>query len=422
MRNTYRIGKKVCYFLISGLTSCILFYGCNKQENDPIITPPTPLPLVKSAASLVFVGNEGRLCCFNAKNGELKWSKSFQSRVEMTPFYANGIVYAAANTNLILGGPIVGLRAVYALDTLGNIKWTRPLDCGAIEVNNGIVYSYGAYIVTALNPIDGSILWSFDYRTAPIPYSARSIGQKPVIYKGVIYANTGDAYIAIDAQTGVYKWKKAGVGNSSHRPRIVNDKAYLIDGDGYVTVLNTNTGNIIWQKRLITFSGTMNIVGDKLIIKAVSFSGSRFLYVYDTTSNPQLQWSKEYFNSSYSNSTQFTPVCDGKYIHVKIDNIGNFVDVVNINTGVSIGQYGVGYDPDLASVSDVTLVNGFSFYSTKSDKAFNDTLIGRVFCREINNNVIVPNSGWRSNIRGNYRYSPCVVTTDGKCYVGAEEY
>jgi|GEM_PF-7002226 len=416
------MNRYFCLPLIIIIIAGTMLQACKKNSSD---TSSTTTTTNVSKASLVFAGNHNLLCCFNATNGQLKWSKAFDARVQITPFYANGWVYAASNGSLILGAPDFAIKKVHALDTLGNLKWSQPILCFYIEVNNGVVYAYSSTTVTAMNATTGTILWSFDYTIVPPVNTARTLGSRPVIYKGNIYANTAYGFIALDAQTGAFKWKIDNVGLHATRPKIIDDKAYLINSIGNVNVINCNTGSIIWSKRLAgDHPITLNVVGNKLVIQdeLLNPSGS-MVSVFDTSGNPIKKWSVNYSSVppvQYSYNT-CSPAFDGKYLHLMKYHLSQFMDVLDMETGVSFGQYGTG-DYSLFSVSDVTLAGGFSFYSTSSSNAYNDTIIGQLYAKQINNNGVVANSGWQSSIRGNYRYTPCVVTADGKSHIGSEEY
>jgi hypothetical protein len=144
-----------------------------------------------------------------------------------------------------------------------------------------------------------------------------------------------------------------------------------------------------------------------------------------------LKWSRtfpENFSFGHYISGASSPIVKNGYLHVLKSWKYDYIEVLDLSNGNSIGEYGsTGHDR--FPTSYVTVVNNYSFFSSTSDRIkfpygppTYDTLLGKIACREITSNGILPNSGWVSTMHGNFRTLPCVVTTTGKCFIGGNEY
>lgn len=75
-----------------------------------------------------------------------------------------------------------------------------------------------------------------------------AIHSTPVIANSTLYFGSTDGnFYAVDAQSGVQKWKFKTGGAVSSSPAIANDKIWFTSRDGYLYSLDASSGNEIWK-------------------------------------------------------------------------------------------------------------------------------------------------------------------------------
>lgn len=205
---------------------------------------------VSSDGKLVYIGSsQKRLYAFHAVTGEVAWDRVFASSLSSHPLY--------------LKEGIVGPEALLILGD----------DTG---------------LVSALEARGGQQRWS---------YRARGPVQTlPVVHGGLIYLTSNEGRIyALDVRTGSWRWQyeretpDAFSIRGQAGPLIVDGKLFIGFPDGYLSCLNSETGEVIWNRQLSGEStrfadvdGTPAMLGDALIVSCYA-SGLFALEVKDGT-------------------------------------------------------------------------------------------------------------------------------------------
>jgi outer membrane protein assembly factor BamB len=158
------------------------------------------------------------LLALDTRDGSIKWTYTTLSSVFASPTVVNGVVYVCTN-----GYNNGELNAIDAAS--GTLKWKFispiPNLTSSPIVSNGVLYMASSGqnigILYAVNIVDGSLKWSYttDY----------GFDSSPVVYNGAVYLADYASVIAVDAATGLLKWKfnaDAGIGGIFASPCIVD--------------------------------------------------------------------------------------------------------------------------------------------------------------------------------------------------------
>jgi len=354
------------------------------------------------SAKLIFIGGANALYCFNAQNGELKWAKALGALIYTSPCYENGKVYSGCTDGKL-----------YCYDTSGNFKWSVTYGTSsyyfAPTVVNGIVYINNDNYVYAYDAVSGVLKWQFDYNTPFNGYILASL----TVYKNTVYAS-GTNMVALDAITGNVKWNFL-TRPIFFKPKVYNNKVYVLD-EGLVNqelrVLDATNGIMLWKKVLGYNPNTaisLNIANGNIYLNK---GGIIAMDTLDGT----IKWTRGGGNVPYAFQGGSSPVVVNGWLHNVQDG---YVVITNVNTGdVPASPYG-NYAGGIHE-SDVTVVNGFSYYGTRD--IFNSNK-GRVHATSISDNGyadLIP--GWASTVQGDFRTTPCVVTASGKMYRAGDIY
>ena len=99
--------------------------------------------------------------------------------------------------------------------------------------------------MTALNANDGSLVWQTPTQSNVIYQNAFSLENSDLVFANdsIYFSNNKNEIFSIDARTGIINWKQKL--NSSLRPTIAENFIFSISNEGYLFVIDVNTGNII---------------------------------------------------------------------------------------------------------------------------------------------------------------------------------
>ena len=142
--------------------------------------------------------------CFLIKNGKEVWN--FQSE--------NSFIKSEKKLSLILKDEIV-----FFINNLGD--------------------------VTALNSIDGTLLWQTPTQSSIIYQNAFSLENSDLVIDNdtIYFSNNKNEFFSIDSRSGIINWKQTI--NSSLIPTVVEDLVLTVSNEGFLFVIEKNTGNIL---------------------------------------------------------------------------------------------------------------------------------------------------------------------------------
>ncbi|GIV50152.1 MAG: hypothetical protein KatS3mg038_0673 [Candidatus Kapaibacterium sp.] len=117
---------------------------------------------------------------------------------------------------------------------------------GLMNVRPGIIYNHKFYKdagrrIICYNPNTGKLIW---YQDFPGDFFFSGF----IIVDGTIYANCEDTYLyAVDAETGLIKWREKSSGTSSPLFYMDGVLYYVGGGDGKLHAVEAATGKHLWK-------------------------------------------------------------------------------------------------------------------------------------------------------------------------------
>jgi outer membrane protein assembly factor BamB len=256
----------------------------------------------------MFRGNMQHTGVYNApgvpKFNDIQWKFHTGGRVISSPAVVNGMAYVGSTD-----------CTLYAIDaTSGAQKWkfeTKGWVVSSPAIASGTVYfeSYDGNFY-AVDAATGQLKWKFvtggerHYIGTHIHYlqpAAEAMPDpwdfylsSPSVVNGVVYFGSGDKNVyALDANSGVLKWKfqTGDVVHSS--PAIANGTLYIGSWDTYLYALDAATGKEQWRFKTGDDPDAHNHVGiqsSPAVVDGIVYFGSRDSYAYavDATTGKQV--------------------------------------------------------------------------------------------------------------------------------------
>ncbi len=180
----------------------------------------------------------------NLDNGELNWKKDSLSPFNSNIAIKNDKFVTVDFDNVIRCFSIVDGNELWNFKTENTfIKSQKKL---SIIIKDDIVYALNNLgDLTALNINDGSLVWQTPTQSNEIILSAFSLKNSEMILNNetIYFSNNKNELFSIDSRTGIVKWKQTV--NSSLKPTISENYIFNISQEGYLFVIDTETGNII---------------------------------------------------------------------------------------------------------------------------------------------------------------------------------
>jgi outer membrane protein assembly factor BamB len=255
-------------------------YALDAWNGSEIWTYPTgpfsDVPLFNQG--IVYGGSfDKKFYAFNATTGQPTWTYTAPSYFRSYgPTYYNG--------NIFIGNDDGYLYSLNALT--GAFNWKlQTYPGGNAAVYNGVLYAPGSFMLYAINPNTGNIIWSY-----PITHLS---GNSPTIVNGIIYIGSGNHHVyAIDAATGTLLWRKEVGWWMATGIYHWNNTLYFTIGGGPLIAMNATTGDIIWQKPFIhsnlpghsplVVNGTLFIGDDEGTLHAMDATNGNTIWKYYT--------------------------------------------------------------------------------------------------------------------------------------------
>ena len=214
------------------------YYSKNEKKQNPI------LQLAIKNNILLIADNIAKYYMLNLETGDLIWSKNndapFNSQIKI--FDGKFFVVDLSNTlrcfSLKDGEELWKIKTE---DTL--IKSQKRLSM--VIIDEIIYFNNSIGDISAVNISTGDLLWQLPTQSSLIYESAFSLETSEIISDGksLFFSNNQNQLFSIDVNSGTFNWQNKV--NSSLRPTLVGNILFTVSLEGYLIIIDKNSGNII---------------------------------------------------------------------------------------------------------------------------------------------------------------------------------
>ena len=194
--------------------------------------------------NLIVIDTLSNILSINIDTGELIWKK-----VGISPFNSNVAIHKDKFITIDFDNIIRCFSAINGKE-LWNFKtentFIKSLKKLSVIIKDDIVYSLNNLgDLTALKINDGSLFWQTPTQSSEIFLNAFRLKNSEMIFNDetIYFSNNKNELFSIDSKTGIVKWKQTV--NSSLKPTISENYIFNISEEGYLFVIDNETGNII---------------------------------------------------------------------------------------------------------------------------------------------------------------------------------
>ena len=214
------------------------YYIKSEKKLKPI------LQIANNGKFLIIADNIAKYYMLDLDNGNLIWSKN-----NLAPFNSQIKIYEDKffiidYTNTLRCFSIKKGEELWSVKTESSlIRSQKKL---SMVIVNGIIYFNNSLgDISAVDIKKGELIWQLPTQSSLIYESAFSLETSDIITdtKNLFFSNNKNQFFSIDISSGLFNWETKI--NSNLRSTLVDDYLFSVSIEGYLLVIEKNTGNII---------------------------------------------------------------------------------------------------------------------------------------------------------------------------------
>lgn len=197
------------------------------------------MALIKN--DLIYTTTKGEVKKVDARTGKNRWSYQTNGKIYSTPTVCNKVVWVSSTDKNLYGLQLKNGKPLFSLPNERSVVASPVCD------NNLVIVPGTDGKCKAWNRKSGQEVWQFDE-------IENFTLTRPLVKKGtVFFGSWGNEFYALNTKTGNLKWKwYNGQNNRMFSPAqvvpvITHNKVFLASPDRYMTVLDEETGAVIWR-------------------------------------------------------------------------------------------------------------------------------------------------------------------------------
>ncbi len=214
------------------------YYNKEEKKSKPVLT------FAQNSETLIVVDNLSKYYALNIKDGTLLWSKYNSS-----PFNSQIKTYKDKFFVIDLNNV---LRCISVKDgkEFWNVKASNTFiksqkKLSIIIVKDILYFNNSSGDITAVDINTGIMLWQIPTQNNTIYEDTFLLKNSNLVASNqiIIFSNNKNEFYSIDSKSGNLKWKQNI--NSSIQPSIINNLIFTVTNEGFLTLIDSKTGNII---------------------------------------------------------------------------------------------------------------------------------------------------------------------------------
>ncbi len=240
-------GKGSVFKITENLKNIWKVNNYNKKEKkmNPI------LYFAQNGKSLIISDNLSKVYSIDLTSGKVIWSKYSLSAFNSDIKIINDNFITIDFDNVIRCFSIKDGSEIWNFKSENSfIKSQKKLSL--ILKDNIVFFINNIGDVTALDSDNGSLLWQTPTQSNVIYQDSFSLENSDLVLANddIYFSNNKNEFFSIDARSGIIRWKQTI--NSSLRPSIVESFVLTVSHEGFLFVIDKDTGNILRITNLLS--------------------------------------------------------------------------------------------------------------------------------------------------------------------------
>ena len=214
------------------------YYSKSEKKHKP------NLQFASNKKFLIVADNIAKYYAVDLNSGKLIWSKSNSS-----PFNSQIKIYKEQFFLIDFDNTLKSF-SIKSGNELWRVKGTETFiksekKLSLVIVNNVLYFNNSIGDITAVNIENGNILWQTPTQSSTVYLDSFLLKTSNIVANEemVVFSNNKNELYSIDLITGSLRWKQKI--NSSTQSSIINDLIFSVTNEGYLTIIDSKTGNLI---------------------------------------------------------------------------------------------------------------------------------------------------------------------------------
>ena len=238
-------------------------YNKKEKKLNPI------LYFAQNGQNLIVNDNLSKLYSIKLSNGDVVWSKYNRSSFNSDIKIFKDRFFTIDFDNVIRCFSIKDGKEIWNFKSENSfIKSQKKL---SLLLKDDIVFFINNLgDITALDSKNGSLVWQTPTQSNVIYQNAFSLENSDLVFanNSIYFSNNKNEFFSIDVKSGIIKWKQTV--NSILRPTVIENLIFTISTEGFLFVIEDQTGNILRITNTLT-----NIKNKNNEVKPIGFVVAR---------------------------------------------------------------------------------------------------------------------------------------------------
>jgi outer membrane protein assembly factor BamB len=214
------------------------YYSKSEKKLKPI------LQFANNNKLLIVADNIAKYYAVDLISGDLKWSMN-----NLAPFNSQIKIYEDKFFIVDFSNTLRCFSLVNG-EELWNVKTENSLirsqkKLSIVIIDSFLYFNNSIGDISAIDINKGELAWQLPTQSSLIYEAAFSLKTSDMISdsKSLFFSNNKNQFFSIDVATGSFNWENKV--NSSLRPSLVGNYLFTISDEGYLAIIEKNSGNII---------------------------------------------------------------------------------------------------------------------------------------------------------------------------------
>ena len=214
------------------------FYNKSEKKLKPILN------FDSNENILIVTDNISKYYAINVNTGDLIWEKynsaPFNSQIKI---YKDNF-FVIDFDNVLKCFSIKNGNELWKFKT-GDTFLKSEKRHSLIVVDDGVYFNNSFGDITGLNTKNGYLLWQTPTQNTSIIEDAFNLKTSDIVAdrQSIIFSNNKNEFYSLNLKTGRLNWKQKV--NSNVRPTIINNLIFSVSNEGFLFILDAQSGNII---------------------------------------------------------------------------------------------------------------------------------------------------------------------------------
>lgn len=213
-------------------------YNKREKKENPVLF------FANNKKTLIVADNISKYYAIDIDTGRIIWSKN-----NIAPFNSQVKIYKDKFflidfENILRAFSIKEGKEIWNIKTQNSLIRSQK-KLSMVIIDNKIYFNNSLGDISAVDIMSGDLLWQIPTQSNLISNETFSLKTSDIIGDNttLFFSNNKNRFFSLDIQTGTMNWTQKI--NSYLRPTLIDDYIFTVSLEGYLIIIEKNTGNII---------------------------------------------------------------------------------------------------------------------------------------------------------------------------------